>query len=210
MASRVIALVLSRRLLLLGLACCVCSPAHAQQKEGAMCVAPSSQAVLLPALALQLERELKEHASAPSEKRPVFMSAEQAQGRAGIEASLQGHAEVRANGSTIRADRITYNQDDDEVIASGNVRVAKDGNVFTGPRLQLKVAANLGVFEKPTYNLGLYRGSGTASAMEFLGPKHVRLQDASFTRFSRSDWILTRWQERARLEVLVSCSVSGA
>jgi LPS-assembly protein len=160
---------------------------QAQTASPQQCKAPLPGAAALPVLNLQLERELKDHETPSEAKRPVYMSGDHASGRAGIESSLQGKAELRANGGTIRADRITYNQDDDEVIASGNVRVAKDGNVFVGPRLQLRVAANIGVFEQPTYKLGLYRGSGSASTMEFLGPKHIRLEQATFTTCDPAD-----------------------
>jgi LPS-assembly protein len=133
------------------------------------------------AKALTLERELSEINARTEERRPVFLSGEKASGRSDIETTLEGNALARRGGITVRADRMTYYADDDQVVAIGNVTVTREGNVFTGPRLQLKVDANIGYFDQPSYRLGLYRGLGTADRIEFLGEKQYRLSNATFT-----------------------------
>src|SRR5690606_32926184 len=70
----------------------------------------------------------------------------------------EGRAEVRKAGSATRADRLTYYQADDELLAAGRVRVTRQGNVFTGPQLALKLDANTGWFESPSYYLAAYDG----------------------------------------------------
>ncbi len=88
---------------------------------------------------------------------------------------------MRRAGTVVRGDRLTYYEADDEVMAVGNVRVVRQGNVFTGPELQLELDANEGCFESPSYFLPLYGGRGRAERIDFLGHDLTRLTRASYT-----------------------------
>jgi LPS-assembly protein len=144
-------------------------------------------------VALKLDPRLGEERAAIGEGRPVFGRGERLSGRTGRETTLEGDAEVRRAGTVIRADRLTYYEADDEVMAVGAVRVARQGNVFTGPQLLLKLDANEGWFETPTYYLGRYGGRGQAERMDFLGPDLTRLHRATYTTCEpdNPDWLLT-------------------
>ena len=48
--------------------------------------------------------------------------------------------------SSLRADRLTYEAPEDQAIAHGHVRISQDGNVYSGPELQLKVQRFEGFF----------------------------------------------------------------
>ncbi len=142
--------------------------------------------------ALRLDPVLSESRAEITEGRPVFGSGERIFGRSGRDTTLAGNAEVRRAGSVIRADRLTYYQADDELLAAGRVRVTRGGNVFVGPELALKLDANTGWFESPAYYLAAYDGRGNAERIEFLGPDRMRLLEASYTtcQFDDPDWIL--------------------
>lgn len=92
----------------------------------------------------------------------------------------------------MRGDRLTYYPDDDEVLGVGAVQMARDGNVFTGPELRLKIDANEGFLASPEYLLGRFNGRGRARHAEFLGPDQFRLDDTSYTTCQASDpdWYL--------------------
>lgn len=141
---------------------------------------------------LALDPVLSEVRAEITEGRPVFGSGERMFGRADRDTTLEGDAEVRRAGAVIRADRLTYYPADDELLAVGGVRVTRQGNVFTGPELALKLDANTGWFESPSYFLAAYDGRGRAGRIDFLGPDRLRLTDASYTtcRFDDPDWIL--------------------
>ncbi|MDT3677913.1 MAG: LPS-assembly protein LptD [Burkholderiaceae bacterium] len=145
-----------------------------------------------PGFALKLDPSLSEAHAEITEGRPVYGSSERLYGRSGRDTTLQGNAEVRKAGSVIRADRLTYYEADDELLAAGHVRVSRQGNVFTGPELALKLDANTGWFESPSYYLALYDGRGTADRIDFLGPDRMQLTEASYTtcQFDDPDWIL--------------------
>lgn len=154
--------------------------AHAQAPDGG------------PALGLRLETELRERNLESDAPRPTFARGDAVTGRQGRETTLEGGAEIRRGGVVVRADRLTLYEADDEVIAIGNVRVVQDGQVFTGPQLQLRLDANEGSFASPRFYLPLTGGSGRAERLDFLGRGAVEMRDATYTtcRPDDPDWYL--------------------
>jgi LPS-assembly protein len=130
-----------------------------------------------PPLVLRLEPRLSEELAARPEGRPVWGSAERLVARIDRDVTLIGAAELRRAGTVVRGDRITYHEADDEVIAVGNVRVVRQGNVFAGPALQLRLDGSAGVFLSPSFALGLYGGRGRAERIEFVGEGKVAMRD---------------------------------
>ncbi|MCC7060134.1 MAG: LPS-assembly protein LptD [Burkholderiaceae bacterium] len=141
---------------------------------------------------LSLDPRLGEQRAESTEGRPAYGRGDRLSGHTGRETTLEGNAEVRKAGSVVAGDRLTYYEADDELVAVGHVRVARSGNVFTGPQLQLKLDANEGWFESPTYYLAQHDGRGKAARIEFLGPDVMRLDEASYTTcpLDDPDWIL--------------------
>jgi LPS-assembly protein len=141
---------------------------------------------------LRLETELREESLSDDGPRPVFARGDGITGRTGRETTLEGDAEIRRGGTVIRADRLTLYEADDEVIAIGNVRIARDGHVFTGPQLNLRLDSNQGNFASPRFYLPLTGGRGNAERVDFLGRGEVALSDATYTtcRPDDPDWYL--------------------
>jgi len=134
-----------------------------------------------PGFVLKLDGELSETRT-PSQALPAYARAWTIEGRPEEQTTLIGDAEVRKAGSVIRGDRMTYTSATDELVATGNVRVTRDGNVFTGPALQLRVDANEGTFTSPDYYLALQGGGrGHAERIDFLGPGRALASRATFT-----------------------------
>ena len=158
-----------------------------------------SAAWCVPALAadpsafqLRLDPVLGEAAAGQVEGRPIYGRGDRLTGRTDREVTMEGDAELRRAGTVVRGDRITYYETDDEVVAVGNVRIVRQGNVFTGPELQLKLDASEGFFASPTYSLPLYGGHGRADRVEFLGPDRLLLTNATYStcRPENPDWYL--------------------
>jgi LPS-assembly protein len=112
---------------------------------------------------------------------PVFGEARQIDGRTDRDLSLVGDAVVRRDGMVIRGDRITYYEAEDEVFVVGNARLVRDGSVFEGKELKLKLDTNEGVFTEPQFSLPVYRGHGAAERMEFLGKGRFRFVNGYYT-----------------------------
>ncbi len=143
-------------------------------------------------LKLRLDPELHDPGPARGQPRPLFGRGDQLDGREARDFTLRGEAELRRGGTVIRADRLTYYEADDEVIAIGNVRIAREGQVFTGPQLQLKLDAGTGGFDSPRFSLPLTGGRGSASRIDFKGDGQVDMSDAVYTscRPDDPDWYL--------------------
>lgn len=141
---------------------------------------------------LQLEPTLREAPPAEPGGGATFARGETLESRVGRETTLRGNAEIRRDDTVVQADRLTFYETDDEVIAIGNVRVAREGQVFTGPQLQLKLDSNTGTFESPTFSLPSVGGRGHAARVEFLGRDRVALTDAVYStcRPEDPDWYL--------------------
>lgn len=142
---------------------------------------------------LRLEPALREGAAATdAEGRPLYGRGDDAGGRAGQDLTLTGNAELRRAGTAIRGERLTYWEDDDQLVGNGQVRVIQQGNVFEGPELSLKLDANEGFFRDARFSLPAYGGVGRASEIRFEGPTRLRLLDAIYTtcRPDNPDWWL--------------------
>lgn len=143
-------------------------------------------------ISLRLDPELPESRSLITTDRPVYGSGDRISGRVDRDITFSGNASLRKAGTVIRADRLTWYPDDDQLLAVGRVRVTHKGNVFTGPELALKLDDDTGWFESPGYFLPAYDGRGQAARIDFLGRDRLRLVDASYTtcRFDDPDWVL--------------------
>jgi LPS-assembly protein len=143
-------------------------------------------------LRLQLETELREQNLTADVPRPTFARGDRVSGRANRETTLEGRAEVRRGGTVVRGDRLTLYEADDELVAVGNVRVARQGMVFTGPELTLALDANVGSFAAPSYFLPFTGARGQAARADFLGRGEVALHDATYTTCKPDDpdWYL--------------------
>ena len=158
--------------------------------SAAFCV--PAQAAGGEAFVLRLDPRLSEAAAQTVEGRPLFGRADKLSGRVEREVTLTGDGELRRAGTVVRGERITYYAEDDEVVAVGDVRVVRGGNVFTGSAVRLKLDANEGVVASPSYYLPLYGGRGRAAEVEFLGPERIALRDATYTTCRPEDptWYL--------------------
>jgi len=65
---------------------------------------------------------------------PVFFTADKLTGQGENETVAEGAVEVRKEGVTLTADKLTYWQIEDEAEAEGNVRIVRGGDTVTGPR----------------------------------------------------------------------------
>lgn len=129
-------------------------------------------------------------------KLPIFLSADKVSGRPDLNAVAEGHVEFRRGGMVIGADRLSYDQPEDLAVANGSVRISRDGNVYTGPELQLHVQRFEGFFLQPTYRFGRIGAGGTAARADFIDDQHAVAVNATYTSCPADGsggpaWILT-------------------
>ena len=123
---------------------------------------------------------------------PVFFQGLKMSGETGRLTVIEGDAELRKRGTSIKADRISYQQVEDQLQAAGNVRIYRQGDLFTGTSLDLKLDAHTGSFLQSTYLLANDRARGSAERMAFLGRDQYRADDAVYTTCGpgNDDWYL--------------------
>lgn len=115
---------------------------------------------------------------------PIFVSGDHASGETDLNTEVDGDAELRRGDTMIRADRLDYNQPQDLARAQGHVHLNRDGNVYDGPALQLKVDAFEGFFTSPSYRF-LNTGYGHASRIDFIDDAHSVAHNATYTTCQR-------------------------
>ena len=160
-----------------------------------------------PGLLLQASPSLQPPPRGEAAKQlPTILLARELRGRPDLETVAEGDAELRRGGMVIRADRLSYEPPDDLAQARGNVRIARDGNVFSGPELQLKVQRFEGFFVNPTYYFGQVGAGGVAERLDFLGEQRAVATRATYSSCRPDDidgsgapaWLLTT--DRVKLD----------
>jgi LPS-assembly protein len=111
------------------------------------------EAGVLPEPALQPTTRLSPLPREAGQAYPVFVAASRIEGRAGNEVVAEGTAELRKSNTTIGADRLTFWKIENEVEAAGSVRLTRDADVMTGPKLRLNLTDSTGFFEQPKYSI---------------------------------------------------------
>jgi len=114
-------------------------------------------------------------------KLPIILRANSVTGRPDLDTVAEGNAELRRGGTVIRADRLSYEQPDDLAVAKGSVRISRDGNVYTGPELQLHVQRFEGYFLQPTFRFGQTGAGGTAARIDFIDDQRAVATDTTYT-----------------------------
>jgi LPS-assembly protein len=134
---------------------------------------------MAPALDEQAQGARERHQD--ERKLPIVVQARELRGRPDIETLAEGDAELRRGGLLIRADRLSYETAEDLALAKGNVQVRRDGNVYSGPELQLRLQRFEGFFLNPTYFFGRTGAGGTAQRLDFLDEQRTVATGATYS-----------------------------
>lgn len=130
-----------------------------------------------PSLKLRMERKFlsilpKGASDDKGESRPAFLMADQIEGRAESETVAEGNVELRKLGSQLFADRLVYQPLQDEVDATGNVRLLQFEDEMRGTHLRLRISEQIGFFENVDYRVRREKSSnvyGTTTVVATTG-----------------------------------------
>lgn len=112
---------------------------------------------------------------------PVVLQAREIRGRADLETVAEGDVLLQRGDLTITADRLSYDHPEDLAHARGKVRIERDGNVYSGPELQLKVQAYEGYFLEPTYFFSRTGAGGKAQRVDFIDSQRLTATGATYS-----------------------------
>jgi len=156
------------------------APASAPPAPGT----PASAAAVARApvsVSLRVERALGGGRGVVAASGPVFARADRAEGEVSENATFEGAVELRHDGLVLRAERVTYQFEDDELKARGKVHLFDRGAAFDGPSLDFKLEAHTGEMPQANYSYAANGGRGESRLIEFLSDDDIRLHDATFT-----------------------------
>ena len=123
---------------------------------------------------------------------PIILQAEQMSGRPDRSVSLQRAAELMRDKTHITADQVDYLQVEDEVEATGKVRMRRFNDFYTGDKLKLNLDSGQGFILKPTYQLELNHAQGEAEQVNFIDQDQAQIQNGTYSTCEGSDpaWYL--------------------
>jgi LPS-assembly protein len=156
-------------------------------------------------LVLQPSVQLAPAARAEGSRRSIVMRAQNLRARPDLDALAEGDVEFRHAGTVIRADRFVYDNAEDRAVARGRVRISRDGNVYSGPELQMQVQRFEGFFPEPEFQLCRNGAGGRADRVDFLDASRSNAWNATYTSCPRDgsgdpDWLLSADRVRIDLE----------
>jgi LPS-assembly protein len=158
--------------------------------------ASAASAASAPRLALEPSPALQPLPRGEAARRlPTVVQAQSLQSQPDLQTVAEGNVEFRRGGLVIRADKLTYDTPQDLASAKGRVRVSRDGAIYSGPELQLRVQRFEGFFLQPEFEFPLLGASGRAQRLDFLDSARSRATAAEYTSCPREgpaepDWVL--------------------
>lgn len=93
----------------------------------------------------------------------------------------QGSVLLNKGNQTVHADRLWYFQDIREIDAQGSVVLEQNGSTMSGPHLRLNLDTSIGTMEQPKFFLPEKNGRGSADLMHILDKQRFTLDKASYT-----------------------------
>src|SRR5665213_102584 len=87
-----------------------------------------------------------------------------------------------------KTDKIYFFQPEDEVFATGSVRLYEGGGLYTGPELHLRLDDDHGYFVAPDYAFGNNGSRGFADRINYLDREHSQLINPIYTTCPPGDY----------------------
>lgn len=149
-------------------------------------------------LPLRNSRVLGAPAKSGAAKPALVISATKLSAQMDQQAEGSDGVELRYGELLLNTDRLTYRVVDDFARAEGNVRINHNGNVFTGPLLQMYVSRFEGEFLTPSFFLAATGGAGTAKVVRFQDSEHISAVDGNYSSCPAVEGQEPAWQVTAR------------
>jgi LPS-assembly protein len=162
-------------------------------------------------LNLKLEDQLLVRPVVPDDLAPTFTSSKKLDGVVDRQMRLEGDAVIRRNRTVVKGDLITYDPDTDIADVEGNASLIKDATSFKGPKAKIRLDAQEGWMDEPTYELKEVGASGKASRVDFKENNEFEFEKPTFTtcRPDNIDWYLSASKMDVERDVDVIIGTNG-
>jgi LPS-assembly protein len=147
-------------------------------------------ALSVPAIAFSQTRPVL--VKTDDKKEPASISAEVMTGSPDREVTFERNVEITHGQTKIDADKATYNVVEGEVGASGNIKMTRNGDVFTGKDLKANLDTGAGYVTAPTYKLEKNNGQGRADRIDFASESNATITGGTYSTCEGPDpdWYL--------------------
>jgi LPS-assembly protein len=127
-----------------------------------------------------------------SQEGTTTVEAERMTGRPDREVVLERNVEIVRDGMTVNADKATYDIVEDEVQATGNVRIRQFGDRYTGDEFRIKMDTGEGYVSHPTYRLDANNAQGQAERIDFESRSQATVTEGTYSTCEGPDpdWYL--------------------
>ncbi|QDQ89082.1 LPS-assembly protein LptD [Alcaligenaceae bacterium SJ-26] len=126
---------------------------------------------------------------------PVFLDGDQVDGTGQDTVTLTGNGSIRRTGTSLKGDRIDYDQRSGWVDAVGNVRLMRDGGLISGPGLRYNVNTEQGEVDQPRFHIGASGAAGHAATATIHDRQRMSMTDVVYSGCPCPD---PAWEIRAR------------
>lgn len=129
---------------------------------------------------------------AKSPEAETRVSSEQMSGRPDREIILDRDVEIIRGETTVTSDHATYWIEEDEVEASGNVKMNRFGDRYTGDKMRFKMDEGRGYVTNPTYRMQGNNAQGRADRIDFESEDRALITQGTYSTCEGPDpdWYL--------------------
>ncbi len=163
--------------------------------------APAAGSAGAVGLVLRTSPMLEENISRRQEQEgAVFLQGQRLRARPDLDMVVEGEVSLRKPGTSIQAGRLSYDQSQDVMEATGLVRLNRPGSLLTGPKLTLQIDSFKGTLSQPTFELYKSGAYGQAAQIDFVDDQRAVVREASYTTCRRTpgpEW-LPAWVLKAQ------------
>jgi LPS-assembly protein len=161
---------------------------------------PPSQRWVYALTALMTASAVPAHAQQAPQKKvrvddpdaPIVVQAEEIGGRPDREITLKRDVELVKGATRITADTACFKEVENEVTASGNVRMWRFGDRYKGDELKLNMSTGKGWVLHPEYRMELNNAQGQAARLDFISTEEAVVTDGTYSTCEgpNPDWYL--------------------
>ena len=163
-------------------------PATPPSQRWAYALTAFVAASAVPALAQVPQKKLRVEDPNPT----VYVQAEEITGRPDREVTLERNVEIVRGETRVTADTACFKQVENEVTASGKVRMWRFGDTYKGDELKLNLSTGKGYVLRPEYKMELNNAQGRASRLDFISEEEAVITDGTYSTCEgpNPDWYL--------------------
>lgn len=123
---------------------------------------------------------------------PTMIEGEEMTGRPDREITVENNAEIVRGQTEITSDKVIFRQEENEVEATGNVRMSRFGDVYIADAAEINLDTGAGVVYNAEYRLAVSKAQGKAERVDLESDERAHIIKGTYSTCEGSDpdWYL--------------------